>query len=595
MALAFTGARPSHPATVLVLFIVIKLAATVALGNLNELWSHTSLEDLVALIGGSILTTLMLALGLAVVPQVAPPLLALADGAFTVVLLAPLRIAPRIYYELVRPRLMRSRSHSVVLAGRPELVDLELRRIRRRASAKERVAGLVLDGPTFDGALMHRLRILGRVELGRLIERKQVHEVTLVPPATPRFSGWLQELCTKQRIPCRSAASMLALNELCTHAEQLIDRWPQNREDPHVREAIAGRCIMVTGAGGSIGRELALQLLPFRPRKLILVNRGENALFQAERVLAAANDSRCQIEAYVLDVRSEAALQRLFVRHRPQVVLHAAAHKHVPMMERQPAEAVLNNVGGMRTVAEAAHGHGADSFVFISTDKAVHPASVMGATKRIGELQMRAMAQRGRTRFVSVRFGNVLGSNGSVLPIFIDQVQRGGPVTVTHPEMTRYFMSIPEACNLVLRAAARGRGGELIVLDMGKPMRIVDLAARVIERAGLRPGEDVPIIFSKPRPGEKLTEQLMFSGELPRATSVDGVWSIELDNPALDNFDELLDELLEVARSGDDLAVRRALKRLVPDFPGGEPAESTEEEESAAERVTQGRFSVAEG
>jgi FlaA1/EpsC-like NDP-sugar epimerase len=321
-------------------------------------------------------------------------------------------------------------------------------------------------------------------------------------------------------------------------------------------------------------------LVALSPKRLILVNRGENALFNAERSLRTIQPNGCEVEAHVLDVRDRAAVQRLFARYRPEVVFHAAAHKHVPLMERHPSEAALNNVGGMRTVAEAAHGHGADAFVFVSTDKAVHPTSVMGATKRVGELFVRAMAERSRTRFVSVRFGNVLGSNGSVLPIFIEQVQRGGPITVTHPQMTRYFMSIPEACRLVLRAASAGRGGELFVLDMGQPMRILDLAERVIERAGLRPGEDVPIVFSGPRPGEKLAEQLLFTTELERRTGGDGVWAVEVDNLPFEQLNGDIDALLEAARGGDDLDVRRRLAALVPEYRYEPPSEEPQGDDS---------------
>jgi FlaA1/EpsC-like NDP-sugar epimerase len=565
LAIAWTGARPQHVIVTAALFIAVKIGAMALLGSFRELWSHTSLEDLVALVAGVIASAMALVVILALRPALGSPALALADGAVTLALIAPLRVAPRIYHELVRPRL-RSRPRAVVLAGRPERVELELRRIRRQPRDHERVAGLVLDGPTLDGARLHRLRVFGRHELKRLIERGRINEVTLVPPASAPFTGALQELCGAHQVPCRSAASLLALNELLASAEQLLDRPAHAGGDPQVREIVEGKTVLVTGAGGSIGSELSLQLLHLRPARLLLVNRGENALFHAERAVLRANESGCRVESHVLDVRSEAAVQRLFARARPDAVFHAAAHKHVPLMERHPAEAVLNNVGGMRVVADAAHGVGVGRFVFISTDKAVHPTSVMGVTKRLGELYVRAMAGQSRTRFVSVRFGNVLGSNGSVLPIFIEQVQRGGPVTVTHAGMTRYFMSIPEACKLVLRAVAHGQGGELFVLDMGKPMRIVDLAARVIERAGLRPGEDVPIVFSGARPGEKLAEQLMFAGELPRVTAADGVWSVEVEEEPLESFGARLDDLLELARTGDELAVRRRLQELVPEY-----------------------------
>jgi FlaA1/EpsC-like NDP-sugar epimerase len=568
LALAWTGARPHHWLITFSLFFVAKVCTMTAFGNFRELWSHTSLEDLVALAAGALFSSTVLALVLGLFPPLGTVALAMADGAITLALVGPARVAPRIYYEVVRP-LFSKRPRAVVLAGRPERVELELRRLRRQESARERVAGLVLDGPPLEGSLLHRLEVFGFKDLEAMLERRQLHEVLLVPPTTPLFNEALQRLCALHGVGCRSAASLLALTELLTSAEQLLDRTVQSVEElvrRAVKDEIGGRCVMVTGAGGSIGRELAVQLLQFQPARLVLVNRGENGLFHTERALAAVGGAHCRIDSHVLDVRCEDAVDRLFHGVRPHLVFHAAAHKHVPMMERHPAEAVLNNVGGLRAVADAAHRHGIGCFVFVSTDKAVHPTSVMGATKRIGELYVRAMSLSSGTRFVSVRFGNVLGSNGSVLPIFVEQVQRGGPVTVTHAEMSRYFMSIPEACKLVLSAAARGRGGELFVLDMGQPMRIVDLAERVIERAGLRPGEDVPIVFSAPRPGDKISEQLMFDSELPTATATDGVWQVEVEAPPLERLRASLQELLEVARTGDDQAVRRGLAAELADF-----------------------------
>jgi FlaA1/EpsC-like NDP-sugar epimerase len=578
LAIAFTGLHPVHLLWTGALFLFVKSAAVLGLGNFRELWRHTSLADLVALVGGALGSSLVLLGLVALAPGLGtPPALVAVDFAVGLALLAPLRVLPRLYHELLRPRL-KTPARTVVLAGRADLVDLELRRIHRQPGCRERVAGLLLDGPPLAGARLHRLRVYGRDELARLLASGQVSEVSLVPPASPTFAGTVQQLCRRHGVACRSSASLLALGELLHDAQQLLSRRSSVALDATVMDAVSGRVVLVTGAGGSIGSELARQLVELRPSRLILVNRGENALFHAERELQAITDSRCHLVSQVLDVRDQAAVQRLFARERPDVVFHAAAHKHVPLMERHPSEAVLNNVGGTRAVAEAAQGYGTQRFVFISTDKAVNPSSVMGATKRLGELYIRGVSQRTDARFVSVRFGNVLGSNGSVLPLFIEQVQRGGPVTVTHPQMTRYFMSIPEACQLVLRAASRGRGGELFVLDMGEPMRIVELAERVIERAGLRAGEDVPIVFSGPRPGEKLAEQLMSANEIRSASGRDGVWTVSVDDLPFEQLLADLDELMEVARAGDDHGVRRLLAELVPEFraaqrDGEQPAE----------------------
>ena len=567
VAIGCTGKRPQQLLLTVALFLLVKGAAALSLGSFRELWRHTSLEDLVALVQSALVTTLVLTLlfALSGLPGLPPWTFALADGFGSLLLMASMRVAPRIYEELIRPRMQGPR-RAVVLAGRPERVDLELRRMQRSGSG-DRVIGLVLEGSPLEGARLRRLRVLSREQLRRLLERRRVHEVSLVPPASPGFTTRLTRLCSAYQVPCRAAASLLALTELTQAAEDLLGRPQAALDDAQVREVLSGRRVLVTGGGGSIGSELARQLARLPLAKLILVDRSENALFHAERSIASLGQLGFPVIGQVLDVRDQAAVERLFARHRPEVIFHAAAHKHVPLMERHPAEAVLNNVGGTRTLAEAADGFGARAFVFISTDKAVRPSSVMGVTKRIGELLVKAMSRRGRTRFVSVRFGNVLGSNGSVLPIFIEQIQRGGPVTVTHPEMTRFFMSIAEACQLVLRAAARGSGGELFVLDMGRPLRILELAGRVIERAGLRPGEDVPIVFSGPRPGEKLAEELILDGEAPTATAgADGVWSVSVDEPPLGELLRELDELCRLARAGDDHAVRGRLAELVPEY-----------------------------
>jgi FlaA1/EpsC-like NDP-sugar epimerase len=280
---------------------------------------------------------------------------------------------------------------------------------------------------------------------------------------------------------------------------------------------VEGRTVMVTGAGGSIGSEICRQLLRFNPRVLLLVGRGENRIFKVERKLRTANPSAV-LQPCIADITDEARVRQLFAQHRPEVVFHAAAHKHVPLMEMNVGEAIRNNVGGTRIMAETAHEFGVRNFVFISTDKAVHPSSIMGVSKQIAERFVHAMSQASSTCFTVVRFGNVLGSDGSVVPIFQDQIRRGGPITVTDPRMTRFFMTIPEASQLVLQAAAMGQGGEIFVLEMGEPVRIVDLARDLIRLSGL-PEDSIEICFTGIRPGEKLYEELYFDDEetLPTA------------------------------------------------------------------------------
>lgn len=287
----------------------------------------------------------------------------------------------------------------------------------------------------------------------------------------------------------------------------LLGRPPVEIDGAAVRGLLRGSTVLVTGAGGSVGSELCRQIEHYKPARLVLVDRAEDNLFRVHRDLPHADPC-------IGDVCDRARMEALFYLHRPSVVLHAAAYKHVPMMETCPGEAVRNNVIGTRVVADAALLFGVRSFVLISTDKAVNPSSVMGASKRLAERYIAALDGRGSTRFLTVRFGNVLGSTGSVVPIFVEQIARGGPVTVTHPGMERFFLTIPEACRLVLQAAAMGRGGETFVLDMGKPLRILDLAHELIRRSGRR---DIEIVFTGPRPGEKLTEELSRDGLEPSA------------------------------------------------------------------------------
>jgi FlaA1/EpsC-like NDP-sugar epimerase len=338
---------------------------------------------------------------------------------------------------------------------------------------------------------------------------------------------------------------------------------------------------MVTGAGGSIGRELARQIARFGPSLLVLYERAEFALFDADRELRELWPD-LPIAPVVGDVTDPRRLAEVFASTRPEVVFHAAAHKHVPLMEENPGEAVKNNVFGTYLLGRAAIAAGTEALILISTDKAVRPTSVMGATKRVAELVCQTLAAQGPTRFVAVRFGNVLGSAGSVVQIFRDQIARGGPVRVTHPEMKRYFMMIPEAAQLVLQAATMGEDGDVLVLDMGEPVRIVDLARKMIDLSGMEPGKDVEIVFTGLRPGEKLFEELALEGEGHAPTSHPKIHRGHLTPYPPDQIAAALRALGPLAESGDGDGIRRCLQGLLPEarlglersaHPGGEKAE----------------------
>jgi FlaA1/EpsC-like NDP-sugar epimerase len=373
--------------------------------------------------------------------------------------------------------------------------------------------------------------------------------------------------------------------------DDLLGRVPVCLDTPELQRFLANKAILVTGAGGSIGSEICRQIMKFCPARLILLDQAENALFEIDRELRERWVGS-ELIPVVADIADAVRINHVFRAHRPEVVFHAAAHKHVPMMEANPGEAIKNNVLGTKIVADAALAHGSAAFVLISTDKAVNPTSVMGAAKRCAELYVQSLNNEGSafrvqgaalralnsesrtpnpepcsnpsTRFVAVRFGNVLGSSGSVVPIFQKQIAAGGPLTVTHPEMKRYFMTIPEASQLVMQAAAIARGGEIFILDMGEPVRILDLAREIIRRSGLTE-EDIPIVFSGVRPGEKLYEELANDNEqtMPTAHEKLRVWQLPTATP--EQAQEMIRVLSAVTdASGDE--VRMALKRFVSEY-----------------------------
>jgi FlaA1/EpsC-like NDP-sugar epimerase len=366
---------------------------------------------------------------------------------------------------------------------------------------------------------------------------------------------------------------------------RLLNRPAVNLDTPEVQRFLANKRVLVTGAGGSIGSEICRQTLRFLPQRLIMVEQAECALFEIDQELRQ-RWLGADLVPYIADVTDRKRIARIFAAERPHVVFHCAAHKHVPMMELNPGEAIKNNVFGTKVVADAAGAHGAAAFVMVSTDKAVNPTSVMGATKRVAELYIQSLNKgvgyrvsgmpgeqtlhptpdtRYPTRFLAVRFGNVLGSSGSVVPIFRKQIDQGGPVTVTHPDMRRYFMTIPEAVQLVLQAGAIGQGGEIFVLDMGKPVKILHLAEEMIRLAGKTPHDDIAIEFSGVRPGEKLFEELAGDNERTRPTSHDKIRVWELPPASTEQVERGLAELGSVVDGPRESAVR-ALMQVVGEY-----------------------------
>ncbi len=435
--------------------------------------------------------------------------------------------------------------------------------------------GFLDDDPVKVGTVMHGIPVLGTSdELAKLCAANGAKQVLITIPAASGASlRRISQLCEAAGVPVKiipglfeivgGTVNLSRIREVAI--EDLLGRAPVQLDEAAIDRVVKGRTVLVTGAGGSIGSELCRQIGRFSPSSLMLVEHSENGLFYIERELRQLFPA-LDVRTYLADIRDRARVDTVLTRQRPDVIFHAAAHKHVPMMEANPTEAIKNNVLGTKALAELADAHGVSEFVMISTDKAVNPTSVMGASKRAAEICIQALSQRSKTRFVAVRFGNVLGSAGSVVPIFKEQIARGGPVTVTDAAMTRYFMTIPEACQLVLQAGAMGQGGEIFVLDMGEPVKIMDLARDLITLSGLRVGDDIEIKVTGARAGEKLFEELSLEEEGAERTRHPKVFIGRIKPQSWDDVLAFTRELEGVVQSRDPEAVRAVFQRFIPEY-----------------------------
>ena len=473
------------------------------------------------------------------------------------------------------------RAKRVLVVGAGTAGRMALEEIRRHPQSGLEPVAFLDDDAQLIGTVVGGVPVLGAIDT--LVDAVRAHAVDEVLIAIPSARGPLirrvVNLCARAQVQSRIVPGLMEIIRGDVHFEQirpvrpedLLGREVVELDEAPVAEVVRDQRVLVTGAGGSIGQELSRQLARLRPAQLVLLGRGENSIFDIENELRDTYPDVC-VEPLIADVRDPDRLERLGAQLRPQLVFHAAAHKHVPYMERFPSEAILNNVWGTLQVVRMAQRAGADRLVFISTDKAVRPRSVMGATKRFAEHLLQALqAQQARPRLVAVRFGNVLASRGSVVPLFQAQLRRGASITVTHPDVTRYFMTIREACLLVLQASAMGRGGEVFTLQMGEAVRIVDLARDVVALSGFDP-DDVPIRFTGLRPGEKLHEELHADGDQVIDPSHPHIQRSRLGAPRAADLLAAADELVELARAGDDAGIRRRLADVLPDYEPPAPA-----------------------
>jgi FlaA1/EpsC-like NDP-sugar epimerase len=476
-----------------------------------------------------------------------------------------------LYMELKTPDVVRKR---VAIFGAGEGGILTKRTIDRDSRSRMSVIAFFDDDDSKSGKKIEGTDIYSTQRLEEFMDAGKVDELILAAPsiATARRDQ-LVDLALKKGVRIASVPpadqwvrGQLSLRQIRdVRIEDLLGRDAISIDDANVRKALDGKRILVSGAAGSIGSEIVRQLLSLNPEHLILLDQAETPLFELNTELRLLFPY-ARIEVALGDIRQEDRMRRMFEHFKPHIVFHAAAYKHVPMIEDNPSEAVLTNVWGTRVMAELSHTFHVEKFIFISTDKAVNPTNVMGATKRAAELFIQWRNTSSTTAFITTRFGNVLGSNGSVIPIFKKQIESGGPITVTHPEVTRFFMTIPEAACLVLEAAGMGTGGEIYAFDMGQSVRIVDLAEKMVRLSGLEPGVDIEIRFSGLRPGEKLYEEVLANNEATLPTHHP---KIVVARSAPHNWEQVkqqVDELIALFDSQDNEALVRKLKQLVPEY-----------------------------
>jgi len=503
----------------------LQFTALLAFGCHRLLWRFISVCDVprfLYAIGASTAVLVLLRLLLPGIWCLRPPLsIALINSGFVLGGLLLARVVWRSLHEnVLRGAAGGDAPRRTLLVGAGNAGNTVARELRQRGAAAMEVVGFLDDDPAKQGTFIQGIPVCGGIaDLPRIVRDLHVQAVIVTMVRAPRsVVRQVAHACEEIGLPMRIAPGYFEILDGTLTVSQLrevdiADLLGREEVDfggaVELARFVGGQRVLITGAGGTIGSELARQVARLGPEKLVLVERNENALYEIDRALRETPPGGQAVVPVVADIGDVVRMRAVLAAHRPQIVLHAAAHKHVPMLESNVAEAARNNVLATRTLGELAVAAGVGVFVQLSTDKAVNPASIMGATKRLAELALQDLnTARGGTRFAAVRFGNVLGASGSVVPLFREQIRRGGAVTVTHPDMRRYFMTVPEAARLVLQAASMAAGGEIFILDMGEPVRIVELAEEMIRLSGLRPYEDVSIQFIGPRPGEKLFEEL---------------------------------------------------------------------------------------
>ena len=541
----------------------------------GRIWRYASATELIAIVMANITASTAWYFISLYIGAVLPRSLYVFTGLLLIFFIGGSRLSLRFYsYVMNKPkyRQIQRKKNKVLIIGAGDAGAMLLREIERYHIANRQVVGFIDDDKNKTGNILLGVKVLGtRNELVKIAADKGIDEIIIAMPSVKGkeikaiISICKETNCKLTILPglYEIIEGKVSISQLRpVDIEDLLGRDPVKLDTTAVKKYLAGKIVLITGAGGSIGSEIVRQVAKMQPKKLLLLGKGENSIYEITQELKI-NSPEVKTVPIIADIRDKERIKAIMDYFEPQVVFHAAAHKHVPLMEYQPAEAVRNNILGTKVVADEAAAHNVETFVMISTDKAVNPTSVMGCTKRVAEMYVQSMNKNSGTRFVAVRFGNVLGSRGSVIPLFKKQIAKGGPVTVTHPDMKRYFMTIPEASQLVLQAGAMAKGGEVFVLDMGEPVRIYDLAKDLITLSGLIPDKDIEIKITGLRPGEKLFEELLSAEDGTEKTTHKKIFTARIKEIDKAGLDREISKILEIT---DGEEVVAALQKIVPTY-----------------------------
>lgn len=583
--LRFDGTIPAFHREVisqhLLITIVIKITVFYFFKLYNSLWIYASVEELIQIILGTLMAQLVVVAYLFFVQAAVPRSIFILVWLVEVLLLGGLRFSYRIFrkFKTYGNVFDRGNQKRVMIVGAGDAGVMVIKELRKHAQLNSLPVALIDDNMQKLGRNINGVPVLGnRSDIRTVAKRKKIDEIIIaIPSASKKVIKEVVKECKKTDCKLKILPGVYEIIDGSVNISQIREVGIEDllgREEVHldvtnINHFIKGKVVMVTGAAGSIGSELVRQIINYQPKKVILFDINENGLHDLQQEInrKLANDNlNVEFIYFIASIRDLKRLDYLFSHYQPNVVFHAAAHKHVPLMELSPHEAVKNNVFGTWNLAIVSDKYNVEKFVQISTDKAVNPTNVMGATKRICEMIVQTYDRESATEFTAVRFGNVLGSNGSVIPLFKRQIAQGGPVTVTHADIIRYFMTIPEASQLVLEAGAMAKGGEIFILDMGEPIRIIDLAEDLIRLSGFIPYEDIDIQFTGLRPGEKLYEELLLSEEGISETAHSKIF---IGKPVFSDLNHLihhLEILKGVVNKGEEEDIRQYLKKLVPEY-----------------------------